>query len=362
MRGPAAHRARQLVVSAVRVSSGLASLASSAGGWGGPPGQQVSSLQRARIMAAAVDAVAEVGYQGMTVAAVIQRARISRKTFYEAFANRDACFVAIVDQIFARAHSVVGAAYAAESNWLAATRAAMHSLLGLIDEEPRLARIWFVDAMAGSEAVQARRAQAAALLAAAVDGGRELAGERRQPSPLSAEAAVGGIEHIIYTRLANGHYDPCVELLGPCMHVIVLPYLGAARAMAELRRKPPAPGSRRRAAEARPPRRSLRELNQRVTNPTIKVLEVICARPGLSNRTIADESGIVDQGQMSKLLSRLERLELIENRGLGQVHGAANSWHVTAHGLELQRATNVKDFMGVNGTAPPAKQARGASR
>ena len=37
--------------------------------------------------------------------------------------------------------------------------------------------------------------------------------------------------------------------------------------------------------------------------------------------------------------SRLERLELIENRGLGQDHGAANAWHIAARGLELVRST-----------------------
>ena len=80
------------------------------------------------------------------------------------------------------------------------------------------------------------------MLAAAVDLGRAMADERRQPSRLTAEATVGGISQIIHTRLVSGHEQPFAELLGPCMYLIALPYLGAARATADGRyrfRSPP---------------------------------------------------------------------------------------------------------------------------
>jgi AcrR family transcriptional regulator len=312
--------------------------------------QQVIEIQRARILAAAVDAVEESGYAAMTVAAVIQRARISRKTFYEVFANRNECFAAVVEEIFARAYSVASASYAAESSWLAATRSALNSLLCLIDEEPRLARIWFVDAMAGPEAVRERKAQAMAVLVAAVDVGRGIASEKRQPPPLAGEATVGGISQIIYTRLVSGHKQPFVELLGPCMYLIVLPYLGVGRAKAELRRKPSLQKPRRKAADTRRHRESLRDMDLRLTYRTMRVMGAICEQPGVSNRTVAEESGIKDPGQISKLLSRLERLALIENRGLGQDHGASNAWHITPRGFELVRATNAHEFMHSRGT------------
>jgi AcrR family transcriptional regulator len=322
-------------VPAVRLSPGP--------GW--LPHGQVLEIQRARILAAAADAVAESGYGALTVAAVTQRARISRKTFYEVFANRDDCFAAIVEEISARAYSLVSAACAAESSWLAATRSALSSLLRLIDEEPRLARIWFVDAMAGSDAVHEHRAEATARLAAAIELGRGLVSDKGQPSHLAGEAAVGGILQIIHARLLDGRREPFVELLGPCMYLIVLPYLGAARATAELRRRPSARAAGRRALEARRPRESLRDMNLRITYRTIRVLDAICERPGMSNRTIAEECGVKDQGQISKLLSRLERLALVENRGLGHDRGASNAWHMTPRGLELVRATNVREFM-----------------
>jgi AcrR family transcriptional regulator len=291
------------------------------------------------MLAAAVDALEESGYAAMTVAAVIERARVSRKTFYDVFANRGECFAAVVEEILARAYSVARAAYAEESSWLAATRSSLHSLLVLIDEEPRLARIWFVDALGGPEAVHERRAEVAGMLAAAVDVGRSMASETRQPARLTAEATVGGISQIVYTRLVNGHDEPFAELLGPCMYLIALPYLGTVRAMAELRRRPSAQRPPRKASETRRHRELPRGLGLRLTYRTIRALDVICEQSGASNRMVADRSGIKDQGQVSKLLSRLERLELIENRGFGQDHGAANAWHITARGFELVRST-----------------------
>jgi DNA-binding MarR family transcriptional regulator len=71
----------------------------------------------------------------------------------------------------------------------------------------------------------------------------------------------------------------------------------------------------------------------------VRVLMVIAENPLASNREIAVASGITDQGQISKLLGRLSRLELIENVGEGQERGAANAWQLTPRGAAVERAT-----------------------
>jgi DNA-binding MarR family transcriptional regulator len=65
------------------------------------------------------------------------------------------------------------------------------------------------------------------------------------------------------------------------------------------------------------------------------VLSAIADRPGASNRQVGDESGAEDQGQISKLLGRLERLGLIENAGGGWAQGEPNAWHLTAKGRQV---------------------------
>jgi hypothetical protein len=54
-----------------------------------------------------------------------------------------------------------------------------------------------------------------------------------------------------------------------------------------------------------------------------------------ANREIALDAGIADQGQISKLLARLQDLGLIGNTGLGHAAGAANAWSLTAIGEDL---------------------------
>jgi DNA-binding IclR family transcriptional regulator len=67
------------------------------------------------------------------------------------------------------------------------------------------------------------------------------------------------------------------------------------------------------------------------------VLTVIAEQPGASNRQIAAASGITDEGQTSRLLKRLQNLELIENTGLGHARGESNAWRLTAKGKEGHR-------------------------
>jgi AcrR family transcriptional regulator len=321
--------------------------------------REVMDIQRARIVAAAIDTAEVHGYAGMTVGAIIQRARVSRKTFYDVFPNRHECFTAVIEEIFARAHSVASAAYAQENSWLAATRSALDSLLCLIDAEPGLGRVWFVEALAGPDVVLDYRARAMSMVAEAIDLGRHVAGERRQPPKLAAEAAVGAVSHIIYSRIKNKNREPLAALLGPLMYLIVLPYFGAPRAHAELLRKSvqkslPQPVARQ------PREEPLRDMNIRLTYRTIRALGAISERPGASNRMVAGECDIKDQGQISKLLSRLERLGLIENRGPGQDRGGSNAWHITDRGSEIVRATNMHRFLISDGEGPtrPVVQSR----
>jgi DNA-binding MarR family transcriptional regulator len=80
----------------------------------------------------------------------------------------------------------------------------------------------------------------------------------------------------------------------------------------------------------------------RVTYRTMRVLMAIAEVDGRgshpSNRQVADGAGITDQGQMSKLLTRLHRLGLIESAGEGSARGGPNAWALTERGRELEGA------------------------
>jgi AcrR family transcriptional regulator/DNA-binding MarR family transcriptional regulator len=292
------------------------------------------------MLAAAVDAVEEVGYARMTVAEVISRARVSRKTFYDVFADREDCFLAAFEQAIAQARLIAREAYEREGGqWREGIRAALGRLLVFMDEEPGLAKLCVVEALAAGEKVLERRAAVLDEVSALIDQGRFLTTASRQPPPVTAEGIVGGVFAVLHTRLLDESDEPLTNLLAPLMSTIVLPYLGARAASRELER-PPVEVARERQPRPRVrPKDPLAGLNMRLTYRTVRVLMVINDHPGASNREIAEGSGIVDQGQISKLLTRLARLELVENRGDGQEKGAANAWHLTPRGARVERAT-----------------------
>jgi DNA-binding MarR family transcriptional regulator len=84
----------------------------------------------------------------------------------------------------------------------------------------------------------------------------------------------------------------------------------------------------------------------RITYRTVRVLVTIAEYPGASNRKVAAQAGISDQGQVSKLLARLEHLGLVENRGAGPVKGAPNAWQLTPRGERVQQAIRVQTTPG----------------
>jgi AcrR family transcriptional regulator len=302
------------------------------------PRGQVTEIQRGRMLAAAVEAVEEVGYARMTVAQVIGRARVSRKTFYDVFADREDCFLAAFEQALGQVRARARAAYESESGWRDGIRAGLARLLSLMDQEPGLTKLCVVEGLAAGEKVLERRAEIFEELARVIDEGRSARGAL-DPPEVTAEGVVGAVFAVLHTRVLEGGKEPLLNLLNPLMSIIVLPYCGTKAATKELAKPiPEMPKS----TLMRPRRRTadpLEGLNMRLTYRTVRVLMVISTHPGASNREIAEGSGIADQGQISKLLNRLCRLELIENLGEGQERGAANAWYLTPRGAAVERAT-----------------------
>jgi AcrR family transcriptional regulator len=302
----------------------------------------VADMQRARLLAAAVEVVGELGYEGMSVARVTTRARVSRRTFYELFASREDCFLAVFEDAIARARAVAGEAYAGPGRWREQVRAGLQALLRLMDEEPGLAALCVVEALGAGRGVLGRRQRIMEALRDVVDGGRVEVRASREPPPLTADGVVGAVVSLIHTRLLAGAGQPCSELLNPLMGLIVLPYLGAAAAARELQRPTAPPADIRRAVKD-----PLEGLRMRLTYRTLCVLSAIAAQPEASNRQVANAAGIQDQGQISKLLARLETLGLIRNASHGHAKGEPNAWRLTAKGHDIAHTINTQTTRGI---------------
>jgi DNA-binding IclR family transcriptional regulator len=67
------------------------------------------------------------------------------------------------------------------------------------------------------------------------------------------------------------------------------------------------------------------------------VLQAAAEQPGASNRHIGEQADLYDQGQISKLLARLQRLGLLENSGEGQARGESNAWRLSPLGERVTK-------------------------
>jgi AcrR family transcriptional regulator len=287
------------------------------------------------------EAMAERGASAATVsvADVIARAGVSRTAFRDLFADREACLLAAFELGVQRAAPRVVAAYEAEPRWLDAIKAGLASLLAFVEAEPALAALCALHSMSGGAAVLRRRAEILGQLAAVVDGGRlHVPAGRPQPPPVIAEGVVGAVLAIVQNRMLLAEQPPMMELFGPLVSMVVLPYMGPAVARRELVR--PLPMTAANAAgeplgQAYAGGISNRGTPARLTYRTARVLLAICDYPGASNREVGERAGIVDQGQISKLLARLRAQSLIAKTDAAQTRGAPNSWQLTAAGRRL---------------------------
>jgi AcrR family transcriptional regulator len=294
--------------------------------------EKVSEIQRARMLTAMMEVAGERGAGNATVAHVVARSGVSRRTFYEMFADREDCLTEAFEVAVSRAGECVIPAFEAARGWQGRLRAAVAALLLFVDEEPDMGRLLIVEALGGGPRVLAQRGELLERLVAIVDEGRALA--KTQPPPLTAEGVLGGAFALIHTRMLQRDPAPLTDLLGPLMGLIVGPYLGPSAARKEIER--PAPTFDH--AARREHRDPLRGLEMRLTYRTVRVLVAVGAYPGASNRQIADAAGVEDQGQISKLLRRLESLGLVLNTGQGHSKGEPNRWTLTQRGTEVEQA------------------------
>ncbi len=307
--------------------------------------EQIVEIQRSRLLAAAVVAVDELGYADTTVADVTSRARVSRRTFYELFKNREECLAAVLEDVVALVEGEISAAGLGGLGWRERVRGGLWVILSFLDREPALARVCVVQALRGGVEVLGRREEVLAGLARVVDEGRREGARGGGCSALTAEGVVGAAFAIVYARLLRGERKPLTGLLGELMGMIVLPYRGAAAARREQARPVPVGPSRRASAGLPVPGRAvgdpLEGVSMRLTYRTARVLEGVGDCPGASNREVAERAGIHDPGQVSKLLARLERLGLLVNTSGGHAKGEPNAWSLTAKGERVAQSIRI---------------------
>lgn len=179
-------------------------------GSGSLPPEQVAAIQRERLMRAMVATVAETGYSNLRIGDVVERARVSKHSFYAQFPDKEQCFLA------AHAHGVqvilekLGqwAADNTDPDPRAQLRGALRTYFNLVTDEPEFARCMLIELQAISRAGLIARVAAHQQIATVLRVWHEHARTTHPDWPAVPAsrypATVGAVNDLLFTTVATG--------------------------------------------------------------------------------------------------------------------------------------------------------------
>jgi AcrR family transcriptional regulator len=194
-----------------------------------PPGRHglprafVSENQRERLLNAVVEAVAEHGYNETTIGRIVEAAKISRRTFYEYFSNKEECFLAAYAMIDAHVRGAVLASSDKDEPWPEQVRERLSILLGVLSHDPDVARFYLVEPLVAGGELAARYRDAMQMLAETI---RPRSGLSEMDVEVRDQALIGGVATLISRRLNSGEAERLSELLPDLTELVLAPYLG----------------------------------------------------------------------------------------------------------------------------------------
>ncbi len=191
----------------------------------GPRAPAAEDSQRARLIAGMAEAASAKGYTETTIADVVALAQVSRRTFYEHFADKDACFLAAYDASSDEVMARIAAAVADESpEWQERVAAGVRAYLETLAAEPELTRLFLVEVLrAGPAAVERRRAVHARFaelvqLLAEEHAGDLPPGHRFEPA--MALALIGGVNELVLHHVHAGRTGELHALHEPAVAMV----------------------------------------------------------------------------------------------------------------------------------------------
>jgi AcrR family transcriptional regulator len=194
----------------------------------------VSRSQRERLLEATMRIVAEKGYAAATIADLAGEASVSRTTFYELFADKEACFLAAYDNAVDRLARRISTAYEAEERWPDRVRAGLAALLETLAADPAQARLALVDVASAGPLAQRRLRAAVQRLTPFFDEGRDFAAQGRRLPANTSRMAVGAVVGLISDELVADRAGQLPGLLSDVLFATLVPYLGPDAAAREV--------------------------------------------------------------------------------------------------------------------------------
>ncbi|MDB5944438.1 MAG: transcriptional regulator, TetR family-like protein [Ramlibacter sp.] len=185
------------------------------------PDRSDPAQHRSRLLEGMAEAVAAKGYADTTIADIVGAAGVSRRTFYEQFATKAECFIALYEAASHNALAVLRGAIDRGHPWQTQVEQALAAYLAGMAQNPALLRTLFIEILGlGAEGLAARRRvnqEICSFMLEVVNG----AGKRKTPFTREmAVAVVGGINELVLQAIEQGKVDRLAELAAPAGQLV----------------------------------------------------------------------------------------------------------------------------------------------
>jgi AcrR family transcriptional regulator len=201
-----------------------------------PPGRHVlpsdfvTSNQRARILYAVSELVAERGYQKTTIELIAKTAKVALSTFYEQFASKEEAFLAAFDTDVEAAREVFEELLDPNMPWTEQIAVGIEIVVELVLAEPDRAKLCLVASQAAGATAFKRYQETLERVTPKLREGRSL-NSRSAKLPDGIEVALaGGIAWLVHQRLVGDEADRLKELLPEMVQLTLTPYVGEEEA------------------------------------------------------------------------------------------------------------------------------------
>jgi AcrR family transcriptional regulator len=196
-----------------------------------PPPEIRLPLQRERLLRAAAREFAERGYAGASSESISRRAGMSKATFYEHFANKEECMLALFDMGAGLVQDAMAdaARNAPVGDARERLRAGTRAFLGALAEHPEFAQTLLVEIIGAGPRAAQRRDQILQAFADVLDAENAAAARRglmgRFSSPHDSFAVVGAVTELVSRQVRLGVPEHMPDL-APVIDRLIFGLLG----------------------------------------------------------------------------------------------------------------------------------------
>jgi AcrR family transcriptional regulator len=199
-----------------------------------------STAQEARrLREALLDLCVERGYPNLRLDHLLERAGVDAAAFHRRYTDLDACFAAVLGEIYAEFFARAQQAVAGQNGWRDRMRATAYALLRFLRSDKRVAHLAAVEAQHAGERAQRLFLETFNRLVDLIDEGSAEADGPESPGRATALGVGGVVFARIQEAVAKGELELGEEEIPELMGAAVFPYLGAEAAEQELRIPPP---------------------------------------------------------------------------------------------------------------------------